>query len=207
MHRKMVVMFVAMGVVCAAMLLSTLAVAQQGQEPDQGVSEPNAQEPNAQEPTNGETEGQDPNQQGMAKSQMMRKCGMMMKKAGMSEQEIAAFQAVHQMPIHVDSPSIILGRAEELNLTAEQKEKLRAIESDARQRARDVLDQQQKDKLGKPFGQPTSLMDVCRKMHQGKMGNSMMQQKKDQGMCPCPACPMMQKSQKQDEQQTPQWGQ
>ena len=74
-------------------------------------------------------------------------------------------------PIYFDSPAVILGRAETLKLSAEQKGLLKKIEDDARKKALGLLTPEQREKLGEIPAKPITLAQLCGKMPCGKSKN------------------------------------
>jgi hypothetical protein len=68
---------------------------------------------------------------------------------------------IMRAPVYLDSPAVIVGQAEKLQLSDEQKESLKKIEQDARERALAVLTAAQREKLGKIPDKPISLAQVC----------------------------------------------
>lgn len=84
-----------------------------------------------------------------------------------------------------DSPAALLNRADDLGLDAKQKKQLEEIEESARQQARKVLTDKQREELGKAPLAPLSMMEMAR------MG---MKGKKMEGCCPMCA-EMMKKAQ------------
>ena len=105
-------------------------------------------------------------QRGGAGPAMMRRCRMMM-----------------QSRIYADSPNAICAQAQALGLSEGQKKQLLQIENEARKKARGVLTDEQRKKLGDVSDKPMSMMQMCQQMagdHKGAI--SMM----------CPMCPMMQ---------------
>lgn len=68
------------------------------------------------------------------------------------------------------SPAALLANAELLNLTEEQQQKLTQILDDARARAREVLTEQQLERLAQMPDEPTSAMENIKQMHKGMHG-------------------------------------
>ena len=86
-------------------------------------------------------------------------------------------------PIYLDSPAVILGQADVLELSAEQKESLKNIVSDARKKAAKVLAPEQREKLGDVSIEPLTMMQMCQKMC-GQMMAGAGKDMPGQTMCP-----------------------
>ncbi|GAB4287501.1 MAG: hypothetical protein Kow0092_40480 [Deferrisomatales bacterium] len=78
-------------------------------------------------------------------------------------------------PSFLDGPGALLGRAEELGLSQEQRERLETLLREARERAREILTPEQIDRLGDLPDSPQSLKEVCREVasKMGPMGSGM----------------------------------
>ena len=70
--------------------------------------------------------------------------------------------------MYADSPAALLGRADDLGLTADQQKKLKEIEESARQQARKVLTDKQREQVGKTSDAPLSMMELARMGMKGK---------------------------------------
>jgi hypothetical protein len=120
----------------------------------------------------------------------------MMRKMGMSEETIKQWHALSKAPIFLNSPAALLGQADALNLTQDQRQKLTQIDKEARDKAMQILSADQKSKLAQPTDRPVTMMQ----MHQTMCGKAMQHHKMKEGgkdagtrMCPmCPMCPMSQ---------------
>ena len=91
----------------------------------------------------------------------------MMKKMGMTDEEIMKAKAAHMAPLYMDQPAMLMGAEESLKLTDEQKTKLMEIDTTARTEAMKVLTDDQKKMLGdtsKSFTMKEMMMDMHQKM-------------------------------------------
>ena len=70
--------------------------------------------------------------------------------------------------LYADGPAAVLGRADDLGLTADQQKKLKKIEESARRKAREVLTDKQREQVGKSSDAPLSMMDLARLGMKGK---------------------------------------
>lgn len=95
--------------------------------------------------------------------------------------------------LHADSPALLAARADELNLTDEQKQQLRDIAKRAREQAREVLDAEQKQQLAEAPEGPLSPMQIARMRMKSGTGD----QEKGQ-MCPMCMRMMRERMQGQD---------
>lgn len=89
-------------------------------------------------------------------------------------------QVMMQTPIFIDSPYAIYGQANILDLSEDQKERLIEIENEARTKALDVLNEEQKKKMGDIPEEPMAMAQMCQQMCSkmmtggGKTGSMMM---------------------------------
>ncbi|MGB9616808.1 MAG: Spy/CpxP family protein refolding chaperone [Desulfomonilaceae bacterium] len=123
--------------------------------------------------------------------QMMQKMMETMQQAGIDPEMMRRCKAVMSAPIFLDSPAVIRGQAESLELSDEQKQKLLDIEKEAREKARTVLTEEQTKKLGEIPDKPVTMMEMCQQM----CGKMMPMMKKMMGGGPQDnpmMCPMMQ---------------
>lgn len=71
-----------------------------------------------------------------------------------------------------DSPPLLMARAEELKLTDEQQQKLKAIAQEAQRQATEVLTADQRSMIGKSSGKAMSMMEIAmmrsKKMDEGE---------------------------------------
>ena len=107
------------------------------------------------------------------KEKMMMQCPMM--------------DALKSLQLPADAPPVLLAQGEQLQLTAEQKERLQAIAETARQQAREVLNEEQREQLAKAPSGALSPMQLARTLMKGKMGQS----GDGQGKPMCPMCKKM----------------
>ncbi|QDT02959.1 hypothetical protein K227x_13380 [Rubripirellula lacrimiformis] len=79
-----------------------------------------------------------------------------------------------------DSPPLLMARAEELNLTDEQQQQLKAIAQQAQRQATEVLTADQRSMLGETPGKAMPMMEIAmmRSMKMGEAESDMM----------CPMC-------------------
>lgn len=78
-----------------------------------------------------------------------------------------------------NSPALLLARAEELNLSDEQRQELEEIEQAARQKAHQVLDAEQQEKFKDAPDERQSMMELSQMQMKGMGGEGKME-----GMCP-----------------------
>jgi len=118
----------------------------------------------------------------------------MLKEAGITDDMMMQGKAMPNAPLYKNSPAVLLGMAEGLALTEEQKASLMSIEKDAAAKALAVLTDEQKTKLGPVAEKPMSMMDMMKQMHE-KMMPVMMKHMKDMKdeMQMLRGCPMMRK--------------
>lgn len=76
--------------------------------------------------------------------------------------------------IYLDSPAVVLGQSDVLNLSDEQKESLKRIENETRQKAMEVLTSQQREKLGQIPAEPIMLAQLCRQTCRAKDSDTTM---------------------------------
>ncbi|NQU76736.1 MAG: hypothetical protein HQ546_10530 [Planctomycetes bacterium] len=112
----------------------------------------------------------------------------MMKEANISDEMIKQHRAMMNAPLYMDSPAVILGMADELALTQEQKADLMKIENKARQEALAVLNAKQQEGLGKIADTSMSVKQCMKMMHE-KMKPAMMKKMKADKTAPA-CCPM-----------------
>jgi YHS domain-containing protein len=110
-------------------------------------------------------------------------CMSMMHKAGVKPEMMRRCQAMMQTPIFLDSPCSVYGQADVLKLSEEQKKKLIEIEKEARDKAIEVLTDEQKKQMGEIPDKPMTMAQMCQQMcskmmsGEGKTGQMI--------MCPC----------------------
>ncbi|WP_164104484.1 hypothetical protein [Candidatus Laterigemmans baculatus] len=107
------------------------------------------------------------------KEKMMMQCPMM--------------DALKSLQLPADAPPVLLAQDEQLQLTADQKERLREIAETARQQAREVLDEDQREQLEKAPSGPLSPMQLAHTLMKGQMGK----RGDGQGKQMCPMCKKM----------------
>lgn len=78
--------------------------------------------------------------------------------------------ALKSIQLHADSPAVLLGQSKSLELTAQQQEQLGEIAATARQRARDVLTDAQRQQLGKAPEGALSPMQLVKLQTKGEAG-------------------------------------
>ena len=90
-------------------------------------------------------------------------------------------EAMQSLKLPADAPPVLLAQQEELELTAEQQQQLKEIARQAIQQSRDVLTDEQREKLADAPSGPLSPMELAKVLAKGK-GR---QQQAGQGkMCP-----------------------
>ena len=97
-----------------------------------------------------------------------------MKEAGVSEEAMKAHMAMMNAPLYLDSPEMLLGQADTLGLTDDQKATLAEVAKDSRAKAAAVLTEAQLTQLGQVPEKPMTMMEMRAEMMK-KMG-------KDKGM-------------------------
>jgi len=127
----------------------------------------------------------------MTPQMMMQRMMGMMQPAGVGPDIMRRCQVMMSTPVFLDSPSAIRGQAEFLGLSEEQAKKLLGIEKEARDKAKSVLTEEQKEKMGEIPEKPMAMMEMCQQMM--PMMQKMMSGGSQGGpMMMCPMCPMMQ---------------
>lgn len=108
----------------------------------------------------------------------------MMQKMGMKPEMMERMQLLMRTPVFLDAPCPLVAEADKLGLSEDQKKKLGEIENEARQKARAVLTQEQRAKLGSVPDKPVTMMETCPMM-------KMMGDGPTKGQMMCPMCSMM----------------
>ena len=88
-----------------------------------------------------------------------------MVKHACSSEMMQKYQFLATMPIYLDSPTAIYGRAKELGLSQEQKAKLLAITEESRKNALTLLTAEQRQKLGDISNEPITMSQICPMMN------------------------------------------
>lgn len=118
-------------------------------------------------------------EQGNAKTdqqgEMMMQCPMM-----------AALKSVQ---LHADSPAVLLGQSESMELSSQQQEQLEEIAAAARQQARDILTDAQRQQLDEVPAGPLSPMQLAKLQSDGEAGEGKGEM--------CPMCMKMMQRMKQ----------
>ena len=107
-------------------------------------------------------------------------CIEMMKQAGISPALMMRCSMMGTLQVDPYDPSAILAMKNELSLTAEQQEKLDAIQKEAREKAKSVLTEAQQNDLKPLLDTPNTMPGMWRQWHSKidkKTGSAMM-------MCP-----------------------
>ncbi|MCD6385182.1 hypothetical protein J7M23_05325 [Candidatus Sumerlaeota bacterium] len=89
---------------------------------------------------------------------------MMMERMGIDHTTIDQCKMIMRTPIYLDSPECLYARSEELGLSKEQKQALKKIAEEAREKALKVLTPEQLKSLDKTTPTPMSVVDLCGKM-------------------------------------------
>jgi len=108
-----------------------------------------------------------------------------MKDMGMSDAMIMQCRMMSAVEVSAYDPAATLALGSELQLTADQVQKLQAIEKDSRQQVEALLTETQKQSL-LAIQTPTTMTKMCQEM---TMTPCMQQAMKDKGQ-PCQMCPM-----------------
>lgn len=87
-------------------------------------------------------------------------------------------EAFKSVQLHADSPAVLLGQGESLELTAQQNEQLQKIAAAARQQARAVLSDAQRQQLEEAPTGPLSPMELAKLQTKNDAGEG------KAGMCP-----------------------
>lgn len=91
--------------------------------------------------------------------------GMGVRGAMITPEERRQGQILLKSPMYLDSASGLLAQADKLNLSEDQKNKLKDIQRNERNQARQVLNDQQRQQLTGLSEQPVALMDMHNKLH------------------------------------------
>jgi hypothetical protein len=118
---------------------------------------------------------------GMGRAGRMKDMQARMKEAGVSEDTIRTHMAMMNAPLFLDSPGMLLGQAEALTLTEEQKTRLAEVAQESRTKAVAVLTEAQRTKLGPVSDKPVTMMEM-RAMMMQKMAPMMEKARKDGGV-------------------------
>lgn len=100
--------------------------------------------------------------------------------------------ALKSVQLHADTPAVLLGQGESLELTAQQQEELEEIAAAARQRARSVLNDQQRQRLDEAPAGPLSPMQLAKMQRNTEAGEG-------KGKM-CPMCMKMMQQRMKDRQ-------
>ena len=104
-----------------------------------------------------------------------------MKEAGVSEESMKAHMAMMNAPLYMDSPEMLLGQADTLGLTDDQKTQLADVVKDARAKAAAVLTEAQRTTLGQVPDKPMTMTEMRAEMMK-KMAPMMEKMNKDGAM-------------------------
>jgi hypothetical protein len=111
----------------------------------------------------------------------MKEMQAKMKEAGVSEETMKAHMAMMKAPLYLDSPEMLLGQADALGLTDDQKAQLTEVVSESRAKAAAVLTEAQVAQLGPVAEKPMTLMEMRAEMMK-KMAPMMEKMGKEKGM-------------------------
>ena len=125
---------------------------------------------------------------GMDPNMMMNQCMNMMRNADISEDTIRQWQRMANTPLQMDDAAAILGQADALGLSQEQRQKLSDILKESREKAMNVLTEEQRGKMGRITDKPMTMMEMCQSMR-GRMMQKNMGGMPGGGMM----CPMTEK--------------
>jgi len=101
--------------------------------------------------------------------EMMAKCRAILSSIGMHKDMIEQWDAMMRTPIFFDSPCTIFGLADRLELTPRQIQQIMDIGNNSRAEALNVLNNKQREVIGKFQDSPMPMMRMCKNM-MGKMG-------------------------------------
>lgn len=89
--------------------------------------------------------------------------------------------AMKDVALFADSPPVLLGQAEQLNLTQQQQEQLQEIGESARKQALAVLNAEQRGQVARAPSGPLSMMQLAKLQKKEETGG---EASEDKGMCP-----------------------
>jgi len=107
-------------------------------------------------------------------------CMQMMKQAGMSQGMIMRCSMMGALQVDPYDPSAVLAMKSQLSLTADQQDKLSAIEKDAREKAKALLTEDQQNQLKPLLDTPNTMPGMWQQWH------SKMDEKTRSAMIMCP---------------------
>ncbi|HOX05693.1 MAG TPA: hypothetical protein PK280_04755 [Planctomycetota bacterium] len=167
-------MYAVAGVVVVAVLLAVgLGITQEAKEaPDQKAAKDCC-------PGCGMTMGD--MKGGTDMSGRMKEMQTKMKAAGVSEETMKMHMAMMNAPLYLDSPEMLIGQAEALVLTDDQKTRLIGVVKDSRTKAVVVLTDAQRTALGPVPEKPMTMMEVRSEMMK-KMAPAMEKAGKGRGV-------------------------
>jgi hypothetical protein len=114
-------------------------------------------------------------------SARMKEMQAKMKEAGVSEETMKANMAMMNAPLYQDSPEMLLGQADVLSLTEDQKAKLTEVVNDSRAKAAAILTEAQLAQLGQVSEKPMTMMEMRAEMMK-QMAPMMEKMNKEKGM-------------------------
>ncbi len=88
----------------------------------------------------------------------------MMERMGVPPEMMEQSKTLLRAPLYRESPATLYARADELNLSEEQKTQLMKIAQESRDKALAILTAEQKQKIGDMSQKPQSVVDMCRAM-------------------------------------------
>lgn len=101
----------------------------------------------------------------MSSDEMMKTRADQMKAAGASPQMTMRDKMFMCAQLDSADPSALLAASDDLNLTQDQIKKLQDIQKDARDDARDILNDNQKNTVASLAGTPRTMLEMCHQMN------------------------------------------
>lgn len=92
-------------------------------------------------------------------------CMQMMKKSGMSPGMMMRWSMMGSLQVDSYDPTALLAMKTELTLTAKQQEKLAAVQSEAREKAKAILTETQQNQVKPLLDTPITMMGMCQQWH------------------------------------------
>ena len=111
----------------------------------------------------------------------MKEMQAKMKEAGVSEETMKAHMAMMNAPLYMDSPEMLLGQADTLGLTDDQRARLTEVVKDSRAKAAAVLTEAQVTQLGQVPEKPMTMREMRAEMMK-KMAPMMEKMSQEKGM-------------------------
>ena len=113
-------------------------------------------------------------------------CLQIMKQAGMSPGMMMRSSMMGVLEVDPYDPAAVLAMKNQLNLTADQQEKLAAIQKDAREKTRALLTEAQQNELKPLFDTPNTMPGMWRQWHSTMSNQSGVRNQSGAAMMMCP---------------------